>query len=58
MVEVYESPRLTIHGSIALLTASKPGSDIDGDSTKQGNRSMSDTTGGGCNAGCTDNGNG
>ncbi len=55
MVEDYESPRLTVHGSIALLTAGKPGSDIDGCSMSQGNQSDSDTTGGGNNdgGGCT-----
>ena len=51
-VEVYETPTLTLHGSVALLTAGKPGSDIDGNSGMQGNRSNSDNTGGGCNAGC------
>ena len=40
-----------MHGSIALLTAGKPGSDVDGNSGMQGNRSDSDNTGGGCNDG-------
>lgn len=48
----YEAPTLTLHGSVALLTAGKPGSDIDGNSGMQGNASDSDQTGGGCNAGC------
>ena len=48
----YEAPTLTMHGAVALLTAGKPGSDIDGASGMQGNESDSDNTGGGCNAGC------
>jgi hypothetical protein len=47
----YEKPELSTHGSVASLTNGKPGSDVDGNSGLQGNASMSDTTGGGANAG-------
>ena len=47
----YEKPTLLAHGSLAMLTLGKPGSDVDGASGMQGNASMSDTTGGGRNGG-------
>ncbi|MDH3679144.1 MAG: lasso RiPP family leader peptide-containing protein [Acidimicrobiia bacterium] len=47
----YIKPELTDHGSVVSLTLGKPGSDVDGASGMLGNASMSDTTGGGSNAG-------
>jgi hypothetical protein len=47
----YVKPTLVSHGSVASLTLGKPGSDVDGGSGMQGNRSNSDNTGGGNNAG-------
>jgi hypothetical protein len=51
--DAYVTPELQAHGSVASLTLGKPGSDVDGASGMAGNRSMSDTTGGGSNAGMT-----
>lgn len=52
MKDTYEAPVLTVYGPVVSLTMGGFGSDVDGNSGRQGNQSDSDNTGGGCNAGC------
>ncbi len=51
MKETYETPELSIYGSVVSLTMGMFGSDVDGNSGMVGNESDSDPMGGGCNDG-------